>query len=357
MKKFIFIGLSAFFLGLCSLEAAIADSLMSAPQREEPKIFINNRILARINGKSISTFDIVKKMDVSFYKQFPQYLSSTEARYQYYQYNWKYTLEDLINKELILADAQESKVEVSSGDVRQEMESSFGPNIIANLDKVGLSFDEAAKMVQGDILLRRMIGARVNGKALRLVTPAKVRKTYDAFIQDPANARLTIWNYRVLTIKDRNLQKSEEVAKAAYELLMEGVSLDDIAAKLKERKLLGRKGKITASNVIKNNEKELSAAYKQVLDGMDNGMYSQPFANKSRAEHTTVYRILYVQEKIPGGYPSFKEMESVLKERLLNDVAEQETNLYIEKLRKHFYIRDSDLQAMLPANYQPFILK
>ncbi|CAF23120.1 unnamed protein product [Candidatus Protochlamydia amoebophila UWE25] len=357
MKKTIFIASLSFFLTFYALEAIKSDDFLSSSRTEESKIFINNRILARINGKPISAYDLVKKMDVTFYKQFPQYLSSTEARYQYYQFSWKYALEDLINKELILADAQESKVEVTSGDVRQEMELMFGPNIIASLDKIGLSFEEASKIVQGDILLKRMIGARVNGKAIRQVTPSRVRKSYEDFIKDPANIRLTIWNYKVLTIKDRNLKKSEEIAQAAYQLLRKGFSIEEVPAKLKEGKLLGRKGKVTVSKVIHNNEKELSKSYQQILNPLDTGMYSLPFENKSRVEHTTVYRILFVQEKIPGGYPSFKEMEPVLKERLLNQVADEETDLYLKKLREHFYVRDKDLEAMVPADYQPFVLK
>ena len=71
--------------------------------------------------------------------------------------SWKSALEEIIDKELILADAQESKIEVSSGDVRQEMERSFGPNIIANLDKAGISFEEASKIMQEEIIIRRMI--------------------------------------------------------------------------------------------------------------------------------------------------------------------------------------------------------
>ncbi|MCE2983801.1 MAG: hypothetical protein LW832_09580 [Parachlamydia sp.] len=353
MKPYLFAHLFALSFSLCSLEALKPESFM---EQTEQKIFINNRILARVNGKPLSTFDIVKKLDVTFFRQYPEYASSSQARFQYYQVNWKYALDELINKELILADAKESKIEVSGGDVRQEIEETFGPNIIANLDKIGISYDEASKMIEGDILLKRMIGSRVNGKALRLVTPSKVRQAYDDFLQNPDNARLTIWNYRAVTVKDRSLEKAEEVANAAYGLLMEGVAMDDLIPELKKRKLIGRRGKVTVSNVIKNNEKELSAVYRDVLNGMENGMLSQPFAHKSRAEHATVYRILFVQDKQPGSFPSFKEMENVLKERLLNDVADQETEFYIQKLRQHYHLRESDLEGMIPPVYQPFIL-
>ena len=38
---------------------------------QEPKLQINNRILANVNGKPISVIDAMKKMDVIFFRQFP----------------------------------------------------------------------------------------------------------------------------------------------------------------------------------------------------------------------------------------------------------------------------------------------
>lgn len=355
-KIFIFC-LFSLFIGSSFLHALKNEPLFSTTKKEEPKIFVNNRILAKINGKPISTFDLMKKMDVIFYRQYPEYASSVEARYQFYEMSWKYILEELIDKELILADAKESKIEVSGGDVRQEMEVSFGPNIIANLDKIGMSFDEAFKIVQEEIIIQRMLGGRVHAKAFRTVTPIKVQQAYETFTQDPANARLSQWIYRVVTVKDRTLEKTEETANAAYQLLLEGVLLDQLASRLKERKLLGRRAKFTVSNEVKNHEQELSPIYKEILSKLDTGMYSQPFPYKSRRVNGTVYRILYVQEKIPGGNPSFKELEGTLKDQLLDRAIDQETDQYLLKLRQHYHILQKELDAFLPVDYQPFLLK
>jgi hypothetical protein len=326
-------------------------------RKQEESIFINNRILARINGKPISTFDLIKKMDLAFYRQYPQYMTSIDARSQYYDMSWKYVLEDIIDKELILADAEECKIEVTNGDIRQEIESSFGPNIIANLDKAGFSYEEASKIMQEEIIIRRMISGRVHSKAYRQVTPSKVRIAYEEFIQNPENARLTQWSYRIVTIKERNLQKAEETSKATYQLLMEGVRPDQLESNLRERKLLGRKGKVSVSKIIKHNDKEISKEYRDILENLDAGMYSQPFVHRSRSNDVNVYRILMIEEKIPGGIASFKEMEAVLKDQLLNLAIDQETDSYLQKLRHHYHIRQSDLEAYLPPNYQPFVLK
>ncbi len=352
MKKFLFY-LAAFSLSHSSLMAFKTNS-MKLSQASDPKIAVNNRILARINGKSISAYDVMKKMDMDFFRQYPQYVSSIEARYQYYQFSWKPVLDELINKELILADAQENKVEVSNGDVRQEMESLFGPNVIANLDKLNINFDEGFKIVQGDIIIRKMIGGRVNTKALRAVTPVKVKKAYEEYIKNEENSRLSIWDYAVVTIKDRDLDKSEVLSKKIYQMLMHGTSLDKLVQEAKENKLIGRKAKLTVSNTIRNNEKELSSAYKNVLTDLEPGMYSQPFPHKSRADHTTVYRIVFLKEKIPGGFPPFKEIENTLKEQMLNEIAERETEAYITRLRHHYHFKDEELESMVPAGYQPF---
>lgn len=340
-----------------SVLQAINNESLLMKKKEDPKILINNRILANVNGKPVSTYDLMKKMDLAFFRQYPEYASSVEARYQFYQFSWKPALSDIIDKELILADAKESKIEVSTGDVRQEIELSFGPNTIANLDKAGFSFEEAFKIMQEEILIRRLVAGRVHAKSMRQVTPNRVRQAYEEFIRDPANARLTQWSYRIITIKERNLQKTEETAKIVYQMLMDGVSLDELPLKLKERKVVGRKGKVTISNVIKQNDKEISDEYRDYITALDIGMYSQPFSHKSRATNSTVYRILIIEEKIPGGVPPYKEMEAKIKDKLLDDEIDKETDSYLLRLRQHYHIRQNDLDAYLPSNYQPFIIK
>lgn len=352
MKRYRHLLIALLLIGSYELNGA------SFTQQEPHQILVNNRILARVNGKSISTYDVVRKLDLLFYREFPEYLDYLPGRFQFYQVNWHTILEELINKELILADAQEHKIEVTAGDIREEMQTLFGPNIIANLDKAGMTFDEASKIVQGDIIIQRLLNFKVNAKALRAVTPSKVRKAYDDFILDPKNASLTQWRYQVVTIRDRTPKKSEDLANQAFKLLSEeNVSLDKLIATMKDRKLMGRRAKVTVSNEIKNHEGELSETYKAILTNLEPGKFSTPSVQKSRAENTTVYRIYLLKEKTPGGVPSYKDMESKLKEKLLNDAAEAETNLYMEKLRSHFHFRKQDLDAFIPADYKPFSLQ
>ncbi len=323
---------------------------------EELHIVVNNRILAKINGKAISVIDVMKKMDVLFLRQYPEYTSSMQARYQFYQVNWKHMLMELIDKELILADAEELKLPVSSGDVRQEMEQLFGPSIITNLDKVGLTFDEAWKILQGDITIRRMLYHRVQNKAMRKVTPQNVRDAYEQYIKD--NVRSAVWQYKVVSIRDKDPVNGAEIANIAYKMLTEdSVPMDELPKKIKDIQSLSKGTKVAISEEYRHGEKEVSEAYKEILSKLNPGEYSKPNSQKSRTDNSTVFRIFYLRELTPGGVISFNEIENQLKDKLVDIAIGEETDKYLDKLRLHFDVKESYLKEMVPDDFQPFALK
>lgn len=353
MKKIFFF---LFFTASLNLSPLLSvDSLFST--KSEPKIVVNNRILTKVENKPITTYDLMKKMDIAFYKRYPEFASSTEARYEFYSIAWRHFLEEILNDHLILADANLIKMKVTSGDIRQEMESSFGPNIIANLDKIGMNFEEAAKLIEKDMIIDRMISGRVHAKALRQVTPSKIREAYEEHIKDPANTKSTEWTYRSITIKERNLKQTEEVAKIAHHLLSEGTSLENLPEEIQKERPLSKTGKITLSTAIKANEQELSPLYKEHLSQLDTGEFTLPFSQKSRATGGTVYRILWVDEKVPGGVPAYNDLEASLKSKLLNDAFEKESVLYFQKLQNYYHLTPKAIEDSLPKNYTPFSLK
>lgn len=319
-------------------------------------IFVNNRILAKVNEKPISTIDVMKKMDLLFYRQFPQYASSVEARYQFYNMNWKPVLEEMVEKELVLADADAVKMEVSNGDVRQEIETYFGPNIIANLDKAGLTYDEASKMVKEDLMIRRMMMARVNAKAVRAVTPADIRREYDAFaVSDAAPDQ---WRYQVVSIRAKDAVEGAEAATRAYRLLAEeNIATDQLLEKLKEESLMDEGTTFSISDEFVHNGKQVSEEYKTTLSSLGSGTFSQPIAQQSRATGEMVFRIFYLKELIPGGAPDFSLVEIKIKNMLVDKEIQKETERYISKLKGHYDIQTGEKYNMYSEDYQPFVLR
>lgn len=351
-KKILFI-IIVICCALSTLQA-VGDPLFFNKE-DTPRLVVNNRILAKVNDKAISVIDVMKKMDVLFYREFPEYTSSVEARYQFYKVNWKHVLSELISKELILADAEENKLPVTNGDVRQEMESLFGPNIITNLDKIGLSYDEAQKIVQGDIIIRRMIYVRANAKALKRVTPQVIRAAYEEFAKNPLNSKPDIWQYHVISIRDKDATRGAEAANLAFEMLNQQIALDQLSSKIKENPLF-ENTQVNVSEEYKLEGKDISAAYKEILQNMQPHTHSKPISQKNRSDKSNnLFRIFVFNELRKGGVPSFSEMEIQINDKLLDDAVNQETDAYLKRLRKHFHVQDDYLQT--DESFEPFLLK
>lgn len=305
------------------------------------KIIVNNRVLADVHGKAITLMDAVKRMDILFLKQFPEYTQSVNARYQFYQANWKRILEELIEKELVLADSVEVKMDVSGADVRQEMENLFGPNIIMNLDKIGLSLDEATKIVASDIAIRRMMFLRVTSKALGKVTPQATRSLYETFVKE--NTKDPVYTYRVLTVRNAN---GKEIAESILGSVKEKGSLQEAALGVPQANL---------SEVFNHTPKEIAPKNMEVLAKMQPGQISDIQAQLSRADNSTVYRILSLEKYTPGGAPSYSEVESKLKETLLDQFMISVHEEYVKRLKRHYAVKDSDIK--IPDEFVPFTIK
>jgi hypothetical protein len=353
-KSYFVLGFVCHLCATSSLEAKSEPFLFG--QEESAHILVNNRILAKVNGKAISVIDLMKKLDIMFYKQFPQYTSSTQARFQFYQANWKQVFDELVDKELILADAEENKLPVSSGDVRQEMEHSFGPNIIANLDKVGLTFDDAWKIIQGDITIRRMLYYRINAKAMRQVTPQDVRIAYEQFAE--TNIRPDVWTYRVISIRTKDQAKGAEAANAVHHLLTEEkIAFEDLPAKFKEHPSSKDELQLNVSTAFVHEDKEVSTAYKETLATLASGSFSAPVVQKSRQDKSTVFRIFYLEELAKGGPVPYQEVENKLKDYLTDVAIGKETKTYLAKLRRHFDVQEPQKEEIASGDFQPFTVK
>lgn len=334
----------------------VGESMMFASE-DSKKIAINNRILANVNGKAISVLDVMKKMDIQFYRSFPQYTSSTPARFQFYQLHWKKILQDLIDKELIMADAADNKLQVTNGDVRQDMEQLFGPNIHENLHKVGVSYPEAWKSVYDDIVIKRMIYIRSTSKALKRVTPQVVQTAYQEFAK--ANMRPDQWIYSVISIRDKDKKIGADAAQIVYRLLTDNqnpVPMKDLVEKARSITTVAPTTKITVSEEFSHDDPVISASYKESLLKLTSGSFSHPEAQTSRADGSTVYRIFYLKEWKQGGPIPFQEVGDKIKERLLEQAAAEETEAYLKRLHKHFDVHECHLEEIGEEKFEPFHL-
>lgn len=335
-----------FCLLLGSLSLAANPFLDYVPDQ---KIGVQNSILTKVNGKTISMMDVKKKMDLAFYQHYPQFSESVQARFQFYETSWRQVLRDMIDHELIISDATDKEIKLSDGDVRESLEERFGPNVMQTLDQIGLTYDEAWKMVKNELIVQRMNWWFVQSKALSDVTPNQIRQAYKTYLKE--NPPYTEWKYRVITIQSED--KDSQLPDQVYDALAQsGKTLAEIET------VLGRfqngDAKISLSSEFVAKTQDLSEAHKKSLEGLMAQNFSRPALQKSKGRQQGAYRIFYLIDRTDTPAPSFDTIAGQLKNGLIQQAIVDTSDAYLKKLRK-FYGYENN-QA-IPDDLHPFSLQ
>ena len=316
-------------------------------------IVIQNRVLTRINNNTLSIMDLTKKMDMVFVREYPLYADSVEARFQFYNTNWRTFLTEMIDEQLILASAKDLKVTVSDGEVRQEIEDTLGPDVIPRIDQMNLTYQEVFKMVQNDLIVRRMSFAMVHAKATAQVSPQKIKTAYEQHCKEhPAEEA---WNYQVLTIRsDKKL-----AAIAACQLLTKAIEQQNLKADEALKKLDGHLADVqmNCSEELHRTAKSLSVSHQSALKNLKKGQHSGIIEQASQKPGETLYRVFFLNDYSPAGVVSLASIEDQLKGRLLQEASIVLSDEWREKLRNRYGFDEAYLAMMVPENFEPFSLK
>ncbi len=335
-----------FFCLLASLPAFAEDEMPNASEN----LIVYNRILAKVNGKTVSVIDVMKRMELFLQKHYSHLSNNNVARYQFFSSQWREFLTQIIDQELMIADAAKLEVKVSDAEVREEILNRFGPNIMPTLDNMGFTYDEARQAIHDDILVSKMMWFRVNSKALTKVNSQDVKEAYKAYCEK--NPAMEEWEYQVLSIRSSQKEASEMLARRAFDLLNTNLELAKVSEELKDENVT-----VTLSSELKADEKSVSASHKEILMTLSDNTFSEPIAQVSRADNSVVYRIFYLKKHSKRELPIFEKIADDIKEHLLQQAAGKENQLYITKLRERFGYDEKHMTETLPDNFQPFALK
>jgi len=291
-------------------------------------------------------------------QQFPQYAHSVDFRHKFYLAHWQNVLEELVNNQLIIADAEEKKVGVSDGDIRKELEDIFGPNVVETIDSLGMTHEEAWEMVKTDVIVSRMKGMMVQSKAAMTLQPKRIRALYENI--EAEKIADEEWRYRVLSIRHKKPSSAELAARAAYEMIQEQpvVDLEAVKRTLEEQ---GKRGEVHARVKVSLTDSEqrpmstLAEGYREAITRLEAGQCSEPCMQVSRIDNSTVYRIFYLEDHVIPIPPPLMAVESQIQNQLFMEAASAEYRQYISKLRDHFEV-DQALVQSLPEGFEPFIL-
>jgi hypothetical protein len=325
------------------------------PTQNMEDIVVNNRILATIQGQTISVLDVMKKMDVFLMQNYPEAMNSITAKYQFYASNWREVLKQMVDNELIMIDAESIELKISDGDLRETLQQRFGPNIMTTLDAIGISYEEARELTKRDLIAQRMHWFRVNSKALMSVNPKDVKEAYREFCQK--HPPIEEWNYRVITIRNATNDIGATLANRVYELVREAkIDLDGLAERIKEKCADHPEVIISVSKDFKVAENNMSDAHREVLTKMTPGSVSLPISQVSRIDNSVVHRIFYLKERVKNLTPSFYEISNNIQDDLLQTAISSKMAIYLDRLYKRLGYDDEKLYASIPKDFEPFVL-
>lgn len=332
------------------LSKGVCQTPSFAPQSGETyEIIVSNRPLVKINGKTFSVLDVKKKMDLFLQEHHPETLSSNLLVYQFYAQNWRHSLQEMIDNELIKMEAESYKIQISDGDIRQDMDRRFGPNVVKRLDELKLTFEEAKEMTRDEIVVRNMTWYKVWAKVLHDVTPELVKSQQDTYI-----AKLALkdeWTYKMATV--RGSDETGEIATKAYEMLVDAgkTSLDKVSTES-----LPSNTVLTVSDPITISSKDLAPEILTVLESLPAETFSKPIAQKSRSDGSIVYRMFCVTDHKKDISPRFEEISSKIHDTLVQQYGNIQREEYFAKLRKRFFCEDLVVANLFPPAYQPFTI-
>ncbi len=336
------LGMATLASGAPSMEYGAGMGAMGMEQSYPEHLIINNRVLIKIHDKVITVMDVVKKMDLLFYKQYPTLASSNVARYQFYSSGWKTVLGMVIDDFLIMADAEEKEVKVTDGEVREELEALFGPDVVINLDKLGMTLEEAFELLKTDLTVQRMISIMVRNRAMVDVYPLSVRRRYERILAE--NPIQNVWVYSVLAVRGK---EHERVAHEAHRLIHEqGVPFEKVMAQLQNEGV-----ELAYSPEYRQKEKELSLSYRAVLQTLSAGASSAPIAAKNVSR---LFCLKGIEREGPG---TLNAMAEELKRELTEEAMEKYNHEYRKRLRKNYGITEKYLSYFIPSDLKPFDLR
>jgi len=324
-------------IGIASLHGA-------EPAPSKKTIAIDNRVLAAVRGQIVTVVDVMKKLDMLFYQQFPQYRGSTEAKFEFYKTNWRRVFEDLIDRQLVLAWAEDREGHVSNGELREELEQMFGPNVMMNLYEAGLSVHEVQEMMRADILMRRVIGFYVRMPVISAITPEVIRVEYER--QCFEAKKRTMWVWKSVTIRAKEGDCSKEVAQTIAEELKETPP---------EQIKVSEKIEVFSSQTFHSKNDELAPSLQELFHSLSEGCYSEPVEFVSRSSPAKSWRCYLVEKKEHETLPSFSEIEGVLREHLAAPEIEEKSKEFFANLRKQYHVQQSLSSDKIVA-FEPFAL-
>lgn len=306
------------------------------------------RPLIRVRDSVITVVDVMKKMDLVFYQQYPQYRSSVRHRLEFYQSSWMKALRDILERKVIMIFADENKMDVGHGDVREEMEELFGPNVLLKLYEAGVTLDDAYEMVRQDIMMRRILQFYVRMPAVATITPQKIKERYVEQYENKTKGDKLSWKILSFRVPE-NLDAQQVSTK-----IIDSLNRNELNLERAKEKIPDGCECILSPQYITEIE-QLAPSIRQTLESTPFGVWTIPQQAKEGKKGMVKWSSYLVDKKIPGEKISLNLVENEIVEELAQPLIEEKKKSFMEGLMKKF-----DVSFVMPEkemeSFKPFRL-
>lgn len=304
------------------------------PNSQAKSVKVCNRVVAIVNDEPITLLDVTKHLDLILAQHYPEYKDSPAMRYEFYQSQWQGFLDDIIENKLILAEANERGAKVTEGELHQEIERRYGPNVLHTIDEMGKSYDEVRKMVTDEMLVQKVTNFVVRYKAFSRITPAGIQEAYKAYLA--STPETNEWSYYTVSIRGNSDESCEELAQRIVEACeKENVAFQDVVRKLAEEGKIPEGVQANLSNLFTQKDTELNDSYRAALTGLKPGELSAPQVHTKVASQP-IYRIFSLTAHNIAKPKVFADVQEELRMQLFRKYVSEEATSFLTTLRTKY---------------------
>jgi len=276
-----------------------------------------NRIVAHVNGESITLFDLEKRVEM-FLGLFED-ISLEELPPMQQEETRRHVLEQMINDILMRQEAERYQIEVGNREIQEHIERVKQNNNMSqeefeqHLRGQGLSLEDYKEQIRDSMLRQRVMNIMVQRKTV--VTSDRIKEYYEDNIQDFKKERKVHLKVLVVPRVEEAESLLDKIENGEYQFAeaAENYSQGPAAAE--------------GGDIGMVRWDRMRPEWREALKNMQAGEISEPFAMQGQGV------LLRVEEIHDEGAVPLEEVEEEIREQLFDKMLEKRFDEYIQGLR------------------------
>ncbi|WP_291321324.1 SurA N-terminal domain-containing protein [Desulfonatronospira sp.] len=281
-----------------------------------------NRIVAHVNGESITLFDLEKRVEI-FLGLFDD-ISLEDLPPHQRKETRKHVLEQMINDILMRQEAERFQIEVSDSEIQEHIERLKRNNNVSreefkqHLQRQGMRLEDFEKQIRDSMLRQRVMNIMVRRKTI--VTGGEIQEYYDKHQDD-------FQKQRKIHLKVLVVQQVEDASRILQAIRNGEYDFNQAAQKYSQGPAASEGGDL---GMVRWDR--LAPEWRDALKDLQAGEISEPFVMQGGGV------LLKVREVSAEGSIPLEEVKDEIRNELFDIKLEKRFDEYIQGLRERAVI-------------------